>query len=106
MGFKAWLMERKCVMTREVLRRQLINMYSEGKSVDEICAEHNVPKSTFYRWIRKSRSVQPEISEEDVRTIISRIEELEEETMTYKKNPSAAEKSREINIKKRESMGW
>jgi transposase-like protein len=72
-------------MTKEIMRRQMINMYSEGRSVDDICAEHKVPKSTFYRWIRKSRSVQPEISDEDVRTIITRIEVLEEETMTYKK---------------------
>ena len=72
-------------MTRELIKKQLINMYAEGRSVDEICAEHRVPKSTFYRWIRKSRGDRPEISDEDIRTIVSRIEELEEEAMTYKK---------------------
>ena len=72
-------------MTRDVLKKQLIGMYSEGRSVDEICAENNVPKSTFYRWIRKSRGVQPDISEEDIQTIATRIEELEGEALTYKK---------------------
>ncbi|SHH94559.1 Homeodomain-like domain-containing protein [Sporobacter termitidis DSM 10068] len=72
-------------MTRDIYRKQLIDLYAEGRSVDEICAEHNVPKSTFYRWIRKARSAQPDISEDDIRTIVMRIEQLEEETMTYKK---------------------
>ena len=72
-------------MAREALKRQLVNLYAEGRSVDEICTEHNVPKSTFYRWIRKSKDDQPEISDEDVKTIITRIEELEEEAMTYRK---------------------
>jgi transposase-like protein len=77
--------ERKCSMTRDLFRKQLVDMYAEGRSVDEICAEHNVPKSTFYRWIRKSRGEQPDISEEDIRMIVTRIEELEEEATTYKK---------------------
>ena len=72
-------------MAKELVRKQMITMYGEGRSVDEICSEYNVPKSTFYRWIRKSRGVQPDISEDDVKTIVTRIEELEEETMTYKK---------------------
>lgn len=77
--------ERICSMTKDLFRKKLVDLYSEGKSVDEICAEYNVPKSTFYRWIRKSRGVQPDISEEDIRMITTRIEQLEEETTTYKK---------------------
>jgi transposase-like protein len=72
-------------MTRDLFRKQLISLYDEGRSVDDICAEHNVPKSTFYRWIRKSRGAQPDISDDDIRTIVTRIEQLEEEAMTYKK---------------------
>jgi transposase-like protein len=72
-------------MTRDLIRKQLVDMYAEGRSVDVICAEHNVPKSTFYRWIRKSRGEQPDISEDDIRMIVTRIEELEEEALTYKK---------------------
>lgn len=72
-------------MTRERYRKQLVDLYAEGHSVDEICAQYNIPKSTFYRWIRKSRGEQPEISEDDIRIIVTRIEELEEETTTYKK---------------------
>lgn len=72
-------------MSKEVLRKQLVEMYSEGRSIEDICLEYNVPKSTFYRWIRKSRGDNPDISEEDIRIIITRIAELEEEAMTYKK---------------------
>lgn len=60
-------------------------MYAEGKSVDEICAEFDVPKSTFYRWIRKSKGVDPAISDEDIKIIVTKIAELEEEAATYKK---------------------
>jgi transposase-like protein len=77
--------ERKFSMTRDLFRKQLVNLYAEGRSVDDICAEYNVPKSTFYRWLRKSRGEHPDISEDDIRMIVTRIEQLEEETTTYKK---------------------
>ncbi|HHT17578.1 MAG TPA: transposase [Papillibacter sp.] len=72
-------------MCRETLRKQLVEYYNEGMSVDQICSEYGVPKSTFYRWIRKSRSEAPKISSDDVNIIITKINELEEEVMTYKK---------------------
>lgn len=72
-------------MSKDELKKQLIDMYSEGKSVDDICAEFDVPKSTFYRWIRKSKGVDPTISDEDIRVIVTKIAELEEEAATYKK---------------------
>ena len=77
--------ERKSDMSKEVLRKQLVDMYSEGRSIDHICHEYNVPRSTFYRWIRKSRSDNPDISDNDIRIIVTKITELEEEAMTYKK---------------------
>lgn len=63
----------------------MIELYREGKSVDEISALYNVPKSTFYRWLRKSRGENPNISDEDIRLIVTKISALEEEAMTYKK---------------------
>lgn len=72
-------------MAKEELRKQLVQMYSSGKSVDDICDEYNIPKSTFYRWIRKSREEEPAVTEDDLRIIVMKIAELEEETSTYKK---------------------
>lgn len=62
-----------------------MELYHQGKSVDQICSEYGVPKSTFYRWIRKAKQEAPKISSEDVNVIVSKIHELEEEVMTYKK---------------------
>lgn len=72
-------------MSKETFRKQLVEMYGEGRSIDHICEEYNVPRSTFYRWIRKSRSNHPDISDTDIQVIITKIAELEEEAMTYKK---------------------
>lgn len=72
-------------MSKEAFRKQLVEMYSDGRSIDHICAEYNVPRSTFYRWIRKSRTNHPDISDTDIQVIITKIAELEEEAMTYKK---------------------
>jgi transposase len=72
-------------MSRQEMKKQLIDLYSKGMSIDEICEAYSVPKSTFYRWIRKSRDGQVEISDDDIKIIVTRISELEEEAMTYKK---------------------
>ncbi|UOO36784.1 helix-turn-helix domain-containing protein [Oscillospiraceae bacterium CM] len=72
-------------MSKEILKKQMLERYRQGKSVEEICCEYNVPKSTFYRWIRKSRTDSPCISDDDIRIIVTRLEELEEEVTTYKK---------------------
>lgn len=79
------LTERKSDMSKEAFRKQLVELYSEGRSIDHICAEYNVPRSTFYRWIRRSRTNHPDISDTDIQVIITKIAELEEEAMTYKK---------------------
>jgi transposase-like protein len=80
-------------MSKDELRKQLVQMYSNGKSVDEICCDYNIPKSTFYRWIRKSKDEKPVMTEEDLKIIIMKIAELEEETTTYKKVLQALRKA-------------
>jgi len=77
--------ERKSDMSKEAFRKQMVELYSEGRSIDHICSEYNVPRSTFYRWIRKSRTNHPDISDNDIQVIVTKIAELEEEAMTYKK---------------------
>lgn len=72
-------------MSKEELRKHLVQMYSSGKSVDDICDEYNIPKSTFYRWIRKTKVEEPTVTEDDLKIIVTKIAELEEETSTYKK---------------------
>jgi transposase-like protein len=77
--------ERTADMSKEAFRKQMVELYSEGKSIDYICSEYKVPRSTFYRWIRKSRANHPDISETDIQIIAAKIAELEEEALTYKK---------------------
>ena len=72
-------------MSKDALKQHLLALHGEGRSIDEICQEYHVPKSTLYRWIRNSRSDKPEISEEDIRTIVDRLTNIEEEAKTYKK---------------------
>ncbi len=72
-------------MSKETFKQHMLALYREGKSVDEIGREYDVPKSTLYRWIRKSRMNQPEISEEDIEIIVTRLSKIEEEAKTYKK---------------------
>ncbi len=72
-------------MSKEAFRKQLVDLYSQGKSIEHICSEYNVPRSTFYRWIRKSRTSHPDISDADIQVIATKIAELEEEALTYKK---------------------
>ncbi len=72
-------------MSRESLKQQILELHGEGRSIDELCEEYDVPKSTLYRWIRKSKNNQPEISEEDINRIVSRLTTIEEEAKTYKK---------------------
>ncbi len=72
-------------MSRDALKQHMLTLHGEGKSVEELCQEYDVPKSTMYRWIRKSKTNQPEISEEDIRTIVTRLTTIEEEARTYKK---------------------
>ena len=80
-------------MSKDELRKQLVQLYSNGKSVNEICSEYDVPKSTFYRWIKKSKDEEPVMTEEDLKIIIMKITELEEETTTYRKVLQALRKA-------------
>jgi transposase-like protein len=72
-------------MSRETLQQHILELHADGKSIDELCEEYDVPKSTLYRWIRKSKNSQPEISEEDIHRIVTRLTTIEEEAKTYKK---------------------
>ncbi len=72
-------------MSRETLKQNILELHADGRSVDELCEEYDVPKSTLYRWIRKSKNSQPEISEEDIHRIVTRLTTIEEEAKTYKK---------------------
>jgi transposase-like protein len=72
-------------MSRQELKKQLVDLYNKGRSIDDICEEYDVPKSTFYRWIRKTRDDQIQLSDDDIRIIVTRLTALEEEATTYKK---------------------
>ncbi len=47
-------------------KRTLVSLYYNGKSVTEICQDHQIPRSTFYSWIQAYRPVE---SKDSSRTI-------------------------------------
>lgn len=47
-------------------KRTLVSLYYNGKTVAEICQEHQISKSTFYTWIQTYRPVE---SKDSFRTI-------------------------------------
>ena len=51
-------------------KRTLVSLYYNGKSVTEICQDHQIPRSTFYSWIQAYRPVE---SKDSSRTITPKI---------------------------------
>ena len=39
-------------------KQELVSRYYNGKSVTEICEEHQIPRSTFYSWIQAYRPIE------------------------------------------------
>lgn len=47
-------------------KRTLVSLYYNGKSVTEICQEHQIPRSTVYSWIQTYRPVESKKSSRTV----------------------------------------
>ena len=74
-------------MTEE-FRRNMVHLYYDGKAVDEITQQYGVPRSTFYRWLKKySRSeTKPDaITTAKVKAMMETISALEEENKLLRK---------------------
>ena len=72
-------------MSKDEYRKMLVHLYNNGKSIREICQEYNVPKSTFYRWLKKYAENEPRITEGDIKLLLGKLATLEEENTTIKK---------------------
>jgi transposase len=84
-GARQQIYERMNEMPRDEYKETLVRLYNSGKSIKEICEEYNVPKSTFYRWLKKYDTREPKITEDDIKVLLGKLAALEEENTTIKK---------------------
>ena len=47
-------------------KRILVSLYYSGKTVSDVCQEHQISRSTFYTWVQAYRPVE---SKDSSRTI-------------------------------------
>jgi len=64
------------------LIKTIVNQYTNGQAVALLCAEHNIPRSTIYFWIKRHRKLKSttdaDISYLDYHKLKRRVEKLEE----------------------------
>lgn len=73
----------------------LVNFYYNGKSVTEICMEHQIPRSTFYTWIQAYRPVESKnssrtVTPKDFDSLLRRCEKQEQIIAVLKSIPAIA----------------
>lgn len=76
-------------------KRTLASLYYNGKSVTEICMEHQIPRSTFYTWIQAYRPVESKnssrtVTPKDFDTLFRRCEKQEQIIAVLKSVPAVA----------------
>ena len=73
----------------------LVNFYYNGKSVTEICMEHQIPRSTFYTWIQTYQPVESKnssrtVTPKDFDSLLRRYEKQEQIIAVLKSIPAIA----------------
>ena len=73
----------------------LVNFYYNGKSVTEICMEHQIPRSTVYSWIQAYRPVESKnssrtVTPKDFDSLLRRYEKQEQIIAVLKSIPAIA----------------
>lgn len=73
----------------------LVNLYYNGKSVTEICMEHQISRSTFYSWIQTYRPVESKnssrtVTPKDFDSLLRRCEKQEQIIAVLKSIPAIA----------------
>ena len=73
----------------------LVNFYYNGKSVTEICMEHQIPRSTVYTWIQAYRPVESKnssrtVTPKDFDSLLRRYEKQEQIIAVLKSIPAIA----------------
>ena len=73
----------------------LVNFYYNGKSVTEICMEHQIPRSTVYSWIQTYQPVESKnssrtVTPKDFDSLLRRCEKQEQIIAVLKSIPAIA----------------
>lgn len=76
-------------------KRTLVSLYYNGKTVAEICQEHQLPRSTFYTWIQAYRPVESKnsartVTHKDFGSLLRRCEKQEQIIAVLKSIPAIA----------------
>ena len=70
------------------LVKNIVTQYFSGKAVTLLSAEHSIPRSTIYTWIKKHRKLKAsnnvEISYQDYHNLKRRFDKLEEKLTIIK----------------------
>ena len=71
----------------------LVNFYYNGKSVTEICMEHQIPRSTVYSWIQTYQPVESKnssrtVTPKDFDSLLRRCEKQEQIIAVLKSIPA------------------
>lgn len=79
----------------EEQKRTLISLCYNGKTVSEICQEHQISKSTFYSWIQAYRPVESKnssrtVTPKDFDSLLHRCEKQEQIIEVLKSIPAIA----------------
>ena len=76
-------------------KRTLVSLYYNGKTVSEICQEHQISRSTFYTWIQAYRPVESKnsartVTPKDFDSLLRRCEKQEQIIAVLKSIPAIA----------------
>ena len=76
-------------------KRTLVSLYYNGKTVSEICQEHQISRSTFYTWIQACRPVEAKnssrtVTPKDFDSLLRRCEKQEQIIAVLKSIPAIA----------------
>ena len=76
-------------------KRILVSLYYNGKTVDEICQEHQISRSTFYSWIQAYQSVESKnnsrtVTPKDFDSLLRHCEKQEQIIAVLKSIPAIA----------------
>ena len=90
-------------------KQELVSQYYNGKSVTEICQEHQISRSTFYSWIQAYRPVESKnsartVTPKDFDSLLRRCEKQEQIIAVLKSIPAIANATTQEKLAVLESL--
>ena len=90
-------------------KRTLVSLYYSGKTVAEICQEHQLPRSTFYTWIQAYRPVESKntsrtVTPKDFDSLLRRCQKQEQIIAVLKSVPAVASATTQEKLAVLESL--